>query len=180
MAPLREDRDRPGETGKTSSESSDGGTPVDEGTLDLEHFLPYRLSVLAGTVSRALARVYEDEHNLSVAEWRLLAILARFGALSANGVCERTAMDKVRVSRAVARATANGLIHRAVDPGDRRRSVLSLTNKGRAIHDRIVPTAREREAQILAGLEEHEIPVLQEMLSRLYHHAREVESQVVQ
>src|SRR3954454_12826409 len=50
--------------------------------LILEEFLPYRLSVLTSTVSRALARMYEQRFGLTVAEWRIMAILARFGPLS--------------------------------------------------------------------------------------------------
>ena len=36
-------------------------------------------------------------------EWRVMAVLARFEGLSAREVAERTAMDKVAVSRALAR-----------------------------------------------------------------------------
>lgn len=135
--------------------------------LDLEHFLPYRLSLLANTVSRVLARLYDQEHGLTVAEWRLIAILARFGPLSANQVCDRSAMDKVRVSRAVSRATSAGLVDRQIDSQDRRRSVLTLTPRGRAIHDHIVPLARDRELQMLAGLDEHEVDQLHDLLTRL-------------
>ncbi len=135
--------------------------------FDLERFFPYRLSVLSNTVTRALARLYESEHDLTVAEWRLLAILARFGPISANGVCERSAMDKVRVSRAVTRAVSRGLVDRGVDRNDRRRSALTLTPRGRAIHDRIVPLARDREAQILSTLSKEEGDGLLDALTRL-------------
>ena len=83
--------------------------------LILEDYLPYRLSVLSNTVSRALARLYEQRFGLTVAEWRIMAVLARFGPLSANAVCDRTAMDKVQVSRAVARAVDGGLVDRGID-----------------------------------------------------------------
>ncbi|NNG05660.1 MAG: MarR family transcriptional regulator [Inquilinus sp.] len=137
------------------------------GAFDLERFFPYRLSVLANTVTRALAALYQAEHDLSIAEWRLLAIVARFGPISANGVCDRSAMDKVRVSRAVRRAVQRGFVHRAVDPRDRRRSRLTLTPAGRAIHDRIAALARDREAQILATLAPDEVDRLHDIISRL-------------
>ena len=145
-----------------------GGNGADRAAdFDLEQFLPYRLSVLSNTVTRALARLYESEHDLTIAEWRLLAILARFGPISANGVCERAAMDKVRVSRAVGRAVSRGLVDRGVDRRDRRRSVLTLTPRGRAIHDRIVPLALDREAQILSTLSREEGDGLLDALARL-------------
>ncbi len=146
-------------------------------TLTLETFLPYRLTVLANSVNRILARLYEQKHGLTVAEWRLLAILARFGPLSANGVCQRSAMDKVRVSRAVARAVAGGLINRGVDSADRRRSVLTVTSKGRAIHDQIVPLALDQEAVLLEALEPHEVEMLFGLLDRLQTRAQELRGQ---
>lgn len=110
-----------------------------------------------------------------MAEWRLLAVLARFGPLSANSVADRSAMDKVRVSRAVARATANGLIERRIDTHDRRRAVLTLTPEGRAVHDRLLPLVRLREAEILAILTSAELASFNEITNRLLIHAVELE-----
>ena len=71
--------------------------------LDLEHFLPYRLSVLSNRISSAIAREYSQRFALSVTEWRVMAVLGHAPNLSAGEVARRTAMDKVAVSRAVAR-----------------------------------------------------------------------------
>ncbi len=136
-------------------------------TLLLEDFLPYRLSVLSGAVSRVLSRLCERRFGISVGEWRVIANLARFGPLSANGVCERSAMDKVQVSRAVAKAVENGLIDRAIDPYDRRRSVLTLTDKGKRVHDQIVPLAQEFQEHLRGELTREESDHLNELLSRL-------------
>src|SRR5215467_8668313 len=86
-----------------------------DGAFALERFLPYRLSVLANLASRALARLYGERFGLSVAEWRVIAHLARAAPASANEVAARAAMDKVQVSRAVARLTAKELVERATD-----------------------------------------------------------------
>src|SRR6266576_1279101 len=102
--------------------------------LALERFLPYRLSVLTNRISTAIARIYVRRFALTVPEWRVMAVLGRFGAMSANAVCERTAMDKVRVSRAVARLATCGRLDRRIDDADRRRALLALTPQGRAIY----------------------------------------------
>jgi DNA-binding MarR family transcriptional regulator len=152
----------------------EGVTAPPPPALDLETFLPYRLSVLANRVSRALAEVYEARFGITPSEWRLIAILARFGPMSANGVCDRSAMDKVQVSRAVARAGAAGLVDRRIDHEDRRRSVLSLTGQGRAVHDRIVPLAREVEARLLDGLDAGERALLSALIDRLGRRAADL------
>ncbi len=144
----------------------DAAVPA-RGGLILEEFLPYRLSVLMLRISNAIARSYERRFKLSVPEWRVMAVLGRFGPLSANGVAEKTQMDKVRVSRAVARLVRAGRVSRRVDRGDRRRSVLTLTPAGEAIHREIVPHARRVEARLLAGLTEAERAALDRLITKL-------------
>src|SRR5229473_1961263 len=107
--------------------------------FELDHFLPFRLSVLANRVTRAVARVYSRRFQLSAPEWRTMAVLGRFGPMTANSVVERTAMDKVRVSRAVARLLARNRVSRRTDPDDRRRAILDLTPEGRMIYGKVVP-----------------------------------------
>jgi len=135
--------------------------------LVLERFLPYRLSVLMLRISKAIAGSYERRFRLSVPEWRVMAVLGRFGPLSANGVSEKTQMDKVRVSRAVARLVAAGRVSRRIDAADRRRSVLALTASGRAIHREIVPHAQRVEARLLSGLRADERVALEQLLGKL-------------
>jgi len=137
------------------------------GGLILEDFLPYRLSVLMLRISNAIARSYERRFRLTVPEWRVMAVLGRFGPLSAMGVAEKTQMDKVRVSRAVARLVASGRVSRRTDPADRRRSVLALTAEGRAVHRKIVPHARRVEARLLAGLAPTERSQLDRLVAKL-------------
>ena len=72
------------------------------GELHLEDFLPYRLSVLTNRVSSAIARHYSERFDLTVPEWRVMAVLGGAPDLSAREVAQKTAMDKVQVSRAVA------------------------------------------------------------------------------
>ena len=96
--------------------------PANAPALSLEHFLPYRLSVLANTVSSALAGAYALRFGLTIPQWRVIAVLARTPGLSAADVAERTAMDKVAVSRAVAGLARTGRLRRATAAGDRRRS----------------------------------------------------------
>ncbi|MFQ5972786.1 MAG: MarR family winged helix-turn-helix transcriptional regulator [Alphaproteobacteria bacterium] len=144
---------------------------VEAGPLILERFVPYRLSVLANTVSRAIAREYQARFGLSIPEWRVLAVLGRFAPLTASGVSTRTEMDKVRVSRAVARLLKADLIERRTDPEDRRRGLLSHTRAGADIYRRIVPLARGREAALIEVLSSEEVAQLDRLLDKLQRRA---------
>ncbi|MFD2263255.1 MarR family winged helix-turn-helix transcriptional regulator [Lacibacterium aquatile] len=120
--------------------------------LDLDHFLPYRLSVLSNRVSGVIARLYAEKFDLTIPEWRVLAVLGKYGKQTATDVAARTAMDKVRVSRAIARLIEHERVHRHVDPIDRRRLTLDMTEEGRDIYDQIVPLALSAEARLLGGV----------------------------
>lgn len=139
----------------------------DHARLILEQFLPYRLSVLSNRLSGAIARAYSDRFDLSLTEWRVMAILGRTPDLSANQVAQRSAMDKVAVSRAVARLLAAGRIERRFDEDDRRRSVLRLSEAGYAIYDEVVPLAQGFEQQVLGEMPEDERALLFRLLDRL-------------
>jgi len=120
--------------------------------LQLENFLPYRLSVLTNLVSTAIAGSYRERFGLSIPAWRVLAVLANSPDLSAAEVAQRTAMDKVAVSRAV-RALLNARrVARRVAHADRRRSVLRLTAAGRRVHAAVAPVARAYERSLLQVL----------------------------
>ncbi|HWU77285.1 MAG TPA: MarR family transcriptional regulator [Rhodanobacter sp.] len=135
--------------------------------LQLEHFLPYRLSILSNTISQTIADDYQSRYDLSMTEWRVMAVLARFEGLSAREVAERTAMDKVAVSRALARLVDAGRVNRDTHGGDKRRSVLSLTDAGWDMHDDVAPMARAREREVLARLDADEQAWLTRILDKL-------------
>lgn len=135
--------------------------------LDLESFLPYRLSVLTNTISGALSEAYSKRYGLSIPEWRVMAILGRFPESSAGEVAERAAMDKVAVSRAVSRLLDAGRIRRRFAHADRRRSILELSDEGWRIYGKIMPTILSYEAALLSELSHGERRQLDQLLSRL-------------
>lgn len=137
--------------------------------LKLEQFLPYRLSVASNTLSQAIAQDYEQRYALSMTEWRVMAVLARYDGegFGAREVAERTAMDKVAVSRALARLVEAGRVTRHTHASDKRRSVLCLSESGWEIHNTVAPLARAREREMLACLDEEERNWLLRILDKL-------------
>jgi DNA-binding MarR family transcriptional regulator len=135
--------------------------------LDLDRFLPYRLSVLSNRVSDAIARHYSDRFGLSVPEWRIIAVLGQSPGLSARDVAARTAMDKVQVSRAVALLVEARRVNRDTDESDARVSRLSLSAKGRAIYDDVAPLALHLEKVLLGALAPDERKTLNRLMDKL-------------
>lgn len=133
----------------------------------LEEFLPYRLSVLANRLSRTFARRYQDEFGISIAEWRVIAVLGGFAPLSSNEIGDKTEMDKAKVSRAVAALLKAGLIAREGHPTDQRLIQLTLSRQGRRIYEAIVPRARALETELTRGLSRQDMERIHALLDQL-------------
>ncbi len=138
----------------------------------LEAFLPYRLSLLSNTISEGIATAYRDVHGLSLTEWRVVAILGRFPDLTATNIMARGAMDKVPVSRAVARLEERGLVRRKADSEDRRRLTLRLTPHGVKLFNAVVPEALAYERELLNRLSKGERAQLDALLDKLLASAK--------
>lgn len=140
--------------------------------LELENFLPYRLSVLAQLVSELLHDLYAEPFGLTVTQWRVMAALGRFAPLTASEVGQRIVMDKVAVSRAVAGLMDRGLIERATDRKDRRRASLRLSARGRSVHARIVPLAVEYQDRLYEAFDADERRSFDALAERLFAQAK--------
>jgi DNA-binding MarR family transcriptional regulator len=140
--------------------------------LILERFLPYRLSILSNRVSRAIAKRYAKTFDLTIPEWRIIAVLGRRPDLTAKEIAEATEMDKVAVSRAVAKLVAAKRVAAFLDESDARRQVLSLTPLGETLHARIAPIALESERRLLATLDPRERAQFDDLIDRLLKAAK--------
>ncbi|MEL7490897.1 MAG: MarR family winged helix-turn-helix transcriptional regulator [Pseudomonadota bacterium] len=139
--------------------------------LKLSEFLPYRLSVLSNTVSRRIAERYAAEFDINVGQWRVLAVIGETPGLTATEITQRTAMDKVAVSRAVSGLIDKNLIVRTAAQSDGRCSILKMTREGNDLYARIVPMAQSIEAEVTKTLSEDELTVLNGLLSKLARQA---------
>ncbi len=151
-----------------------GGAP---GDFDLERFLPYRLSVVTNRISRAFAGRYAAEFGLSIPEWRVIAVVGGFAPLSSNEICRLTEMDKAKVSRAVTRLAAAGLLKRETNRADQRLIKLSFTRKGRSVYEGIVPLALALERELTEALEPGERELLERALMKLYANRKSEEDE---
>jgi DNA-binding MarR family transcriptional regulator len=127
---------------------------TDSTAFNLDEFLPYRLTVAAGRLSREFAQRYREKFGISIPEWRVVAHLSRSGAVSVREIHARVDMDKSKVSRAAARLEAAGYIEKRVNPADRRLVELRLTERGRAMMAELAVVAGDFQRELLERLGE--------------------------
>jgi DNA-binding MarR family transcriptional regulator len=103
------------------------------------------------------------------ARFRLLDALAAASADDRLGISEVAAaigVDQPRASRLVNDAAERGLVDRAVDPGDARRSVVTITEAGRAALEAARTSRRSAVTEALAGFTDAEREQFAQLLSR--------------
>ncbi len=147
--------------GNDGEEAGDKHT-LEDGVFRLENWLPYEFSLVANRVSAMLARMYKERYGLSVVGWRVLAILNNESPLSAKKVAERTAMNAVNVSRAVAHLADLGMVRRSTNAQDYRQVMLSPSKKGQSAYQQVIPLAMAIEQELLQGMKRADIETLRQ------------------
>jgi len=135
--------------------------------LDLEHFLPYRLNVLAEIVSTSLSQIYSQRYGIAIPEWRVIATLGQYPSMTAKQVGQHSHMHKTKVSRAVTTLDKKGLVERTANSADLREEFLSLSAEGRKIYDQVVPAALTFSDRLFDTLSETERRALDAILTKL-------------
>lgn len=134
----------------------------------LSSFLPYRLAVLSERVSRRLSVEYGRTHGLAVAEWRVLVHLLRVGSASVRDIRTYVNLDKPRVSRAVSRLEAEGLVSKAPGDSDARLVKIALTQAGHDALSGILPAAKTVERKLLAVASPDELATFFHVMEKMH------------
>jgi len=107
--------------------------------------MPYRLWRLSRTVGDTLEAYYSDAFGLDGSDWRTLAVLANYAPISAKALAQTLDIHQVQMTRALTKLHDLGLLSRRTDKHDKRKIVLQLNRKGKAIYEKIVPRAQALE-----------------------------------
>lgn len=142
-----------------------------DGVFQLQDWLPYEFSLIAGRVSALLAGMYQERFKLTVPGWRVLAVLNDEAPLSAKQVGERTAMSPVNVSRAVAHLHELGMVLRSSNAQDQRQVLLRPSRKGQEAYRQVIPLAMKIEQRLLQGLRPAELHALRRAIAALSQRA---------
>ncbi len=135
--------------------------------FDLGTFLPYLLNQAAEATSDGFQAVYRDRYGFTRTQWRVLANLGKFGAMTARDICAISHIEKTKVSRAVAALEQGGMLSRAPSETDRRAEVLSLTRTGLGVFAELGGLAVSFDRQLRETLGPNEAETLVALLRRL-------------
>jgi DNA-binding MarR family transcriptional regulator len=128
------------------------------------------LGLLVGAVRRRLKQAVDARARalgLSPQQFWVLMALAEMEGPSLGALATRQHMDAPTASRVLTTLVRRGLARMATHPSDRRRAVLALTPRGRALAARVRPIALEIRAAVEQGFAADEKAALRAALRRM-------------
>lgn len=139
--------------------------------FDLDDFLPYLLNQAAEATSHDFQAIYRDRYGFTRTQWRVMANLGKFGAMTARDICAISHIEKTKVSRAVAALEDAAMLSRTPSPTDRRAEVLSLTARGQSAFAELGQLAIGFDQRLRDTLGDAEAQALTAILKRLARRA---------
>jgi len=136
--------------------------------LDLSEHLPYLINrVGSALVARfsadALARA-----RLSIASWRVLAVLSNNGGLRQTDLAEMTSIDASTLSRLITRLVRDGLVKRTRSRSDSREVAVALTRKAKTLMTKLVPIAMGLQNSATQKLAKQDLATLKRVLRKMH------------
>lgn len=125
--------------------------------MELKNFLPYQLSVLSNKVSHGIAKFYREQHDITIPEWRILAILSYNDQMTAKQLAESSQMDKVKISRTAKILLGKKHIKEKTCQKDARSRLYQLTKQGQTLINQVKPKAEAFEKDLISSLSDSEI-----------------------
>jgi len=136
--------------------------------LDLGDFLPYLTNRVGMIVAEQFGTDALAEHGLSIAMWRVMAVLASRGSQRQIDLADLTSIEVSTLSRLVSRLIRKGLVTRTRSANSNREVAVKLSPKGQSLVSHLIPIALDFEAAAIAGLSAKDIAVLKHCLRRMY------------
>lgn len=122
-------------------------------------------------VTRELARMLEDEGS-TLDQWRILLVLADDASHSMSEIAAFALFPAPTLTRLIDRMVAENLVYRKADPRDRRRVLIHISSRGRAMHQRLAERIERSQAAMLADADASDLARLAALLTSLLERLR--------
>jgi DNA-binding MarR family transcriptional regulator len=141
--------------------------------LTLEQRTTYRFSIISKRLVDCLAEMHQSKYGLSINGWKVMSVIGRFGPLAAFEVGKFVSLDPDKVTRTVELLVKQSYVLRKQDSKDRRRISLSLSARGKRVHDDIETVRYAMEREFLSVLGPAELTNFYAVMDKLDAQARD-------
>ncbi|MDG4720840.1 MULTISPECIES: MarR family winged helix-turn-helix transcriptional regulator [Thalassospira] len=135
--------------------------------FNLHSFLPFLMHHASEKVSLGFRDIYRDRYRMTRSEWRVLATLGQYGALTATEIVTHTGLHKTKVSRAVFSIEQRRWLKRCQNENDRRLHLLELTAQGLSAFRALCDAGVTYDRKVRDFLGEDDFKLLSGLLTKL-------------
>ncbi|MGE3306846.1 MAG: MarR family winged helix-turn-helix transcriptional regulator [Rhizobiaceae bacterium] len=134
--------------------------------IPLNEHLTYLLAQANREINRRLEAALAQE-GVAVEQWRILKILSDGNGRSMSDLAEAVLVNHPTLTRIVDRMVSNGVVYRVQDRDDRRKVLMFLSHRGRALCQRLNGLALSQEANIVESYGDKATRELKRLLESL-------------
>jgi len=135
--------------------------------LPLHRFLAYRMARVQSKLNTQASRLLRAKAGLSLAQWRILALIGSNPGARSTDLTRISAMDKGQFSRKLKTLVDDRLVTVTMAAEDHRTMKLELSESGQALFERTLPHMRERQMALSSLLAPQEEEMFFRVLDRL-------------
>jgi len=134
-------------------------------------------SFITGVANTAIARRLQKKFNhadlnLTIEQWSVLYHLWKEDGISQQDLCRATFRDKPSITRLIDNLEKAMLVKRVPSEKDRRKNLVFLTDKAKALQEISYLLASETVDEAVEGVSEAEIEICKAVLKKVYENLR--------
>lgn len=109
--------------------------------------------------------------GIPVEQWRILSILAASNGRSMGELAQAALLNHPTLTKTIDRMISQALVYRRVDPLDRRKILIFISNDGKAVNERLNRLANSHQAGLIDSCGDSGAAELKRLLEGLIHRA---------
>jgi len=137
-------------------------------SLDLSEHLPYLINRVGSALVERFCADALATAGLSIAAWRVLAVLATHGGLRQTDLAALTSIEVSTLSRLITRLVHDGLVRRTRSRADTREVAVVLTGRARTMLGKLIPIAAGLQSTATRGLAKRDLATLRRVLRQMH------------
>lgn len=132
----------------------------------ITEYLTYLLAQADRQLHRQLEAEFRTE-GIPVEQWRVLKVLADGNGRSMRELADAVLLNHPTLTKIIDRMVSSALVYRVPDPADRRKVLIFISDRGRALSRRLGDLASNHQASIVESYGDKETTQLKRLLETL-------------
>ncbi|SCY86285.1 MarR family winged helix-turn-helix transcriptional regulator [Flavobacterium caeni] len=120
----------------------------------------------------AQKRLREHGYKITIDQWLTIKAILENPGITQQDLAEKIFKDNASVTRIIEILVQSGYLHREVNPADRRKTILSVTDEGLSIIEKVQNLVLENRQVALTGIVASDIETANNVLLKIIKNSR--------